>query len=514
MNNENLVRFFETGEKELFFSAWKPLICESEAALETEVLLNVYFYVYHTQDSEGKVRFFEEFKEFLQNYSEFISKRQELIQYFALPFISNPRSHTGFQHLYTIEWNQELRQKMMSHIKPPSSHPTVLENLFMETIPSPKSGRVLKKISSSPKFSRFFPDMTFKPLSPPQPPNQLFSPKKSISPPHPPNLSLNYTSICSDLSTLSSETSLCALLQALRWKLTQTDSQTSSFFLSSYIKNNLLCTTKPHDTLLDRLLSSSKRVQESCIRLLNVISFKKQGRDYILTKDQIIPTLLRILYNEKSHSALRVNCLSLIQKLSLSKAAQIQMIQHNMIKYLIKVLRKEIPGVDEEMIEFCSGILMNLSVRSVAKEKFEEIHNEVIATIIKYLNYQNERVVRYTFCLLYTLISYRKLRESAKRVGIEKVLKGLKNFEGSQEIEPILEQLSGEADNDTSLTSDIETEDFCVVDDDMEDIINDSRVLKGNELLQSKYETRPNLTEKVIQEVFISRDKIPRTPYN
>lgn len=517
LNNENLIKFFETGEKELFFSAWKPIVTQSESAIETEVLLNVYFYIYHAENLEDKENYLQDFKDFLQNYSEFISQKQELIQYFALPFISNPRNHSGFQHLYSIEWNLELRQRMMAHVRPLSSQPTVLENLFMGSIPSPKSGRILKKISSSPKFSNFFPEMTFKPQSPPELPTNPNSQQKLLSPRqvHRPQIaSLNYISICSDLSTLSSETSLCALLQALRWQLTQTDPAISQSYLSSYIKNNLLCTSKPHDKLLDRLLSSSKRVQDSCIKLLNVISFKKLGRDYILTKDNLIPTLVKILYNEKSHSTLRLNCLSLAQKLSLSKLAQIQMIQSNFIKYLIKVLRREIPEVDEEMIEFCSGILMNLSVRSIAKEKFEEVHNELIPTIIKYLNYQNERVVKYTFCLLYTLMSYKKLRENAKKVGIEKVLKGMKNYEGQQEIETVLEQLESNEDNETSLVSDIECEDFCVVDDDLDDVISDPRVLKGNELLKSKYLAKGKTTEKVVQDVFESRDKIPRTPYN
>lgn len=190
------------------------------------------------------------------------------------------------------------------------------------------------------------------------------------------------------------------------------------------------------------------------------------------------------------------------------------MIQSNFIRYLIKVLRREIQEVDEEMIEFCSGILMNLSVRSTAKEKFEEIQNELIATVIKYLNYQNERVVKYTFCLLYTLMSYKKLREYAKKVGIEKVLKGMKNYEGQQEIETVLEQLDGSEDNNASLVSDIECEDFCVVDDDMDDVISDPRVLKGEELLKSKYLAKGSVAEKPVQDVFVSRDKIPRTPYN
>jgi hypothetical protein len=70
--------------------------------------------------------------------------------------------------------------------------------------------------------------------------------------------------------------------------------------------------------------------------------------------------------------------------------------------------------------------------------------------------------------------------------------------------------------------SDIDSEDACVVlDDDLNDIIPDPNILKGNELLRAKYEFKPLATETKTnvmgtnsEQGFMSRDKIPRTPYN
>lgn len=402
--------------------------------------------------------------------------------------------------MFNETWRFDLQKQVFAHIKPKSSNLTALEHLFQAPAPlqSPKSGRILKKISSSPKISTFFPEMTFSPGLP----------ETSSA------VSLNFTQICTDLCTLNSETSICALLQALRWKLTQTSAEISSRYLDSYIKNNLLCTTKPHDILLDRLLESSKKVQEFTVKLLNVISFKKPGRDYILTKDSVIPNLFKIITTEKSKSSLRTYTLSLLQKLSLSKTGQILMISQNFIKWILKVMRKEVTAVDEEMIEFCSGILMNLSVRSTAKAKFLEVQSDIIPCIIKYLNFTNEQVVKYTFCLLYSLMGYKSLREVAKKYGIEKVLKGLRGSYEHNEIDAILEQVQNENDVDTSLVNDIEAEDIQMNDDDLDDVISDSRVLKGNDLLKSRYEHKPSHPEKLAKEVFGSRDKIPRTPYN
>jgi hypothetical protein len=498
LNNSNLLKFFEQGEKDLFFSAWRPMILESPSSLKVEVLLQIYFYTFHISSDHRQLHS-EDLKKFFQANNEFISSQEDLFPYFALPFISNPSSHSNFQHLFTADWQFEVQSQALSLVQPRSSSPSILENVFKPSLPlqSPKSGRILTKVGSSPKIGSFFPEMSFNPIG------------ESGDFMH-----FNYTLICTDLCTLVSETSLCALLQALRWKLSQSSQEEASRYLEAFIKNNLLCTTKPHDVLIDRLLASSKRVQEFTVKLMNVMSFSKPGREYLLTKENIVASLFRILISEKSKSSLRTYTLSLMQKLSLSKSAQLQMISQNMVKWIIKVMRKEISAVDEEMIEFCSGILMNLSVRSSAKLKFEEVKNEVIPTIIKYLNYKNDLVVKYTFCLLYTLMGYKTFREIAKKSGIEKVLKGLRKTYGNNEIKAILDQVQSENDADSSLVSDIEAEDIIVTDDDLDDIITDPRVMKGNELLRSRYSHKIQQPEKLAEEVFSSRDKIPRTPYN
>ena len=79
--------------------------------------------------------------------------------------------------------------------------------------------------------------------------------------------------------------------------------------------------------LIDNLLASSRRVKEYTIRLLNVITSEKNGRIYLLQKDNIIGILVSILYSEKQDNLLRQNSLGVLQKLSLKRSAQLEMIK-------------------------------------------------------------------------------------------------------------------------------------------------------------------------------------------
>ena len=101
--------------------------------------------------------------------------------------------------------------------------------------------------------------------------------------------------------------------------------------LAAYIKYNILCTAKPHDILLDKLLNWDSRVKEFTARFLNVIATECAGRSYLLTKENLIRILTSVLYQEREDTILRQNTLGILQKLSLRRHAQSAMIELDMI---------------------------------------------------------------------------------------------------------------------------------------------------------------------------------------
>lgn len=54
--------------------------------------------------------------------------------------------------------------------------------------------------------------------------------------------------------------------------------------INTYVKFNILQTIGPHDSLLEKLLASSYKVQEFTVRFVNVIASECQGRTYLLNK--------------------------------------------------------------------------------------------------------------------------------------------------------------------------------------------------------------------------------------
>lgn len=507
--------YIERGKKDQFFQTWYSLVESTPDTKITEVLLMIFFILYPINplfaDPEKRSRLFdsEELRMYLQENSDFVSQYAELLPYFALPYILNPVDHPNFSHLFTKKWFEDIKRKALACVKTIPQSPTMLENLVSASLSSPRNMKFLSADSGVRQSLPIFkPEMTF---APPEEADRL--------------IHMNFASVVYDLNNTANESQLCALLQALRWRLTQTDTETSTLVLDSYIRFNVLSTSKPHDFLLDRLLTSTRRIKEYSISLINAIAHKKQGRDYLLTKENLIKLITKILYDEKNTTNLLRTSLSVLQKLSMKKQGQISMITLDMIKWALRIMKKEMPSVDEELIEFCTAILMNLSVRSIAKSKFEEVDTEILHALAKCLNSKNPSIVKYVHCLAYTLFSYKSFRNTGRKLGFDKLLKNLKSLsdeEASKRIDLILEQIDGQEDNNTSLMSDIDSEDACVVlDDDLNDIIPDPNILKGNELLRAKYEfkplateTKPSVMDTNSEGGFMSRDKIPRTPYN
>ena len=57
-----------------------------------------------------------DFKKYLDSKGSELSKANEFLAYYALPYIPNPWNHPSFKHLFTVEWVQDLKQKLKGFI--------------------------------------------------------------------------------------------------------------------------------------------------------------------------------------------------------------------------------------------------------------------------------------------------------------------------------------------------------------------------------------------------------------
>jgi len=53
-----------------------------------------------------------DFKKYLDSKGTELSKANEFLAYYALPYIPNPWNHPSFSHLFTSDWVQDLKQKL------------------------------------------------------------------------------------------------------------------------------------------------------------------------------------------------------------------------------------------------------------------------------------------------------------------------------------------------------------------------------------------------------------------
>lgn len=76
-----------------------------------------------------------EFKQFLDSKGSELSKANEFLAYYALPYIPNPASHPSFKHLFTMDWVQDLKLKLRQFVQQNASKlglapPGMDSNLF------------------------------------------------------------------------------------------------------------------------------------------------------------------------------------------------------------------------------------------------------------------------------------------------------------------------------------------------------------------------------------------------
>ena len=57
-----------------------------------------------------------EFKRYLDNAGSELSKTSEFLAFYALPYIPNPMDHPSFKSLFTMDWVNQLKQKLKSFI--------------------------------------------------------------------------------------------------------------------------------------------------------------------------------------------------------------------------------------------------------------------------------------------------------------------------------------------------------------------------------------------------------------
>ncbi|XP_039622179.1 lisH domain-containing protein ARMC9 isoform X2 [Polypterus senegalus] len=462
-----------------------------------------------------------EFKHYLETRGAAMSQTTEFLPYYALPFVPNPVAHPSFKELFKDSWTPELRKRLeqfLSLILKANNAPKLL-TLFKETGSSNKEyvhqlqqqllDAERKAATYMKRYNKMQADyhnligvtaelvdsleatVTGKMITPEYLQSvcvRLFSNqmrqsvaqsidftrpgtassmlRASIAPPKSKDVpllpSLDYEKLKKDLM-YGNDRLKALLLQALRWRLTRSyPGEQRDTVLQGYISNDLLqCNSSNQRSVLQLLNSKSEVVRQYMARLINAIASLAEGRIYLSQNPVLLRTLENTLKNGEKDYLMRENVLGALQKLSLRRAAQTAMIQDGIVMWLVNVL-EDTDSLSDYTLEYSVALLMNLCLRTAAKKKCAQHAKHVLKVLSDLLGHENYEIRPYVNGALYSILAIPSIREEAKAMGMEEILRCFckeGNAEMNRQIEFIIKQLNSAEAYDDGLESDDEDED-------------------------------------------------------
>nr|XP_031308245.1 lisH domain-containing protein ARMC9 isoform X2 [Camelus dromedarius] len=531
----DLLAAFDSGDQKMFFDLWEEHVPSSirdgdSLAQKLEFYLHIHFAIYLLKHSAGRPDKEElderisYFKTYLETKGAALSETTEFLPFYALPFVPNPMVHPSFKELFQDSWIPELKlklEKFLALIFKASSTPKLL-TLYKENGHSNKEmlQQLHQQLVEAERRSMTYlkrynkiqadyhnligvtaelVDSLEATVSGKMASTMLrasLAPVKLKDVPLLP--SLDYEKLKKDL-ILGSDRLKAFLLQALRWRLTTSHpGEQRETVLQAYISNDLLdCQSHSQRSVLQLLHSKSEVVRQYMARLINAFASLAEGRLYLAQSTKVLRMLEERLKEEDKDAITRENVLGALQKFSLRRALQTAMIQDGLIFWLIDIL-KEPDCLSDYTLEYSVALLMNLCLRSAGKNMCAKVAGLVLKVLSDLLGHENHEIQPYVNGALYSILSIPSIREEARAMGMEDILRCFikeGNAEMIRQIEFIIKQLNSEELVDGVLESDDdEDEDDEEDHDTMEADLDKDEViqpqlgeLSGEKLLTTEY---------------------------
>ncbi|NXO18788.1 ARMC9 protein, partial [Oriolus oriolus] len=498
------------------------------------------------------------FKAYLETKGAALSQTTEFLPFYALPFVPNPMVHPSFKELFQDSWTLDLRtrlekflsltlkarqtprlltifkesgqcnKEMMQHlhhqlVKCEHRYMTNLKRFhklqvdyrnllgvtaeLVDSLEATVVGKTItpeylqsvcaclfsnhmkQAIAHSIDFTRPGTASTLLRAS-------LASMKTQDVPLLP---SLDYEKLKKDLIT-GSDRLKALLLQALRWRLTTSyPGEQRDTVMQAYISNDLLdCHSNFQRSVLQLLYSKSEVVRQYMARLINAFASLIEGRAYLSQNPTLLQMLQDRLKAEDKDSLTWENVLGALQKFSLRRSLQSAMIKDGLIFWLVDVLIDP-DCLSDYNLEYCVALLMNLCLRSAGKKICASIPNHMLRVLSGLLDHENLKIQSYVNGALYSILAIPSVREEAKEMGMEEILRCFikeRNEEMVRQIEYVIKQLNSEEPFNDSVVSDdeeeeeYEEEDRDVLEPDLdkdEVLLPQLGELSGEKLLTTEY---------------------------
>jgi LisH domain-containing protein ARMC9 len=109
---------FNNGNSVMFFAMWEDHFTTYNKDVAIQKLIiqcHVYFAVFPLLGYSTEVKVKESmliFKTFLDKHGHEFCGNQVCLQYYALPYVPNPRTHPSFKEIFDPRWKEELQERL------------------------------------------------------------------------------------------------------------------------------------------------------------------------------------------------------------------------------------------------------------------------------------------------------------------------------------------------------------------------------------------------------------------
>lgn len=204
-------------------------------------------------------------------------------------------------------------------------------------------------------------------------------------------------------------------------------------------------------------LLSDPAVAELTLGILAVLACEAIGRTYVVANLACVEKMAQLLKEQPLDSALHTQALAAMQRLSLRRTLQDRIIELGIVEWVVGVLGwqgEAIHGAPSEFsLEFGSALLMNLALRTAGKRKCADL--DVLSVAFSLVEHWNPQIRTHINGTLYSLLALPSFRASARRAGLEGVLRALYGQSkragddiSARQVEYLLDKLDPEAEDE------------------------------------------------------------------
>uniref|UniRef100_A0A0N5C5N8 PUM-HD domain-containing protein n=1 Tax=Strongyloides papillosus TaxID=174720 RepID=A0A0N5C5N8_STREA len=239
---------------------------------------------------------------------------------------------------------------------------------------------------------------------------------------------LHYTKIVTTLLKNLNSRNTALLLQALRQQITRKENKEASIeVIKVFAFKDILNLRNANNSIVYNILlhhdSKNHIIKEEFARLLNAIASFKVGRAFLINfsygKNFIYPSVVA-LKNKRLDDITSSHILAAIQKVSIKPVVQKELLQQNILDWLVKIIVQE--SISSTFFDFGIALISNLVLNPFVQSHIIRITHDLVMMLLIILQRNNFKDKNIIYGIMYVVLELRKVRVKVKELKVDEIL--------------------------------------------------------------------------------------------